>query len=252
MNSLKSEFSSLKLKYIRKLGNGSFSKVFQISKDSKQFALKVITKSKSEILDKNYICQEVSIHSGLNHPNVLQYYSYANRYKYVFIFLELIEHGNLKSALSSNLLSISSTQTIMSDLLSAVHYLHSNNIVHRDIKPENILISSFDPLLVKLSDFGLSCKFDKDYKTKLLTKKCGTILYMAPEALSNNNYSKVCYLNNDSLLIFGLVELSFMSLGLESILFIRMEILELTSYLNALATASNFRVNFLRWKGTFY
>jgi len=41
------------------------------------------------------------------------------------------------------------------DLISALHYLHKNNIVHRDIKPENMLIESSTNTL-KLSDFGVS------------------------------------------------------------------------------------------------
>src|SRR5205814_6073652 len=50
---------------------------------------------------------------------------------------------------------------------------------HRDIKPDNILIASFDPLIVKLSDFGLS-KCVNDEETFLKTF-CGTLLYCAPE-----------------------------------------------------------------------
>jgi len=43
---------------------------------------------------------------------------------------------------------------IMYNLLCAMNYLHSANIVHRDIKPSNLLIS--DVCSVKICDFGLS------------------------------------------------------------------------------------------------
>ena len=39
-------------------------------------------------------------------------------------------------------------------IVNAVAYLHSNNIVHRDIKPENILLTHNNT--IKIADFNLS------------------------------------------------------------------------------------------------
>lgn len=70
-------------------------------------------------------------------------------------------------------------KTVARQILHALDYLHRRKITHRDIKPDNILISSFDPLRVKLSDFGLS-KVVNNQETFLKTF-CGTLLYCAPE-----------------------------------------------------------------------
>lgn len=49
---------------------------------------------------------------------------------------------------------------IMKQLLSALCYLHQNNISHRDIKPENFMLQTKgDPTCVKMIDFGLSKDF---------------------------------------------------------------------------------------------
>lgn len=69
-------------------------------------------------------------------------------------------------------------QTITRQILHALHYLHRQKVTHRDIKPDNILVSSFDPLHVKLSDFGLSKAVQEETFMKTF---CGTLLYCAPE-----------------------------------------------------------------------
>ena len=60
-------------------------------------------------------------------------------------------------------------------VIHAVIYMHSKNVIHRDIKPENLLIS-FEK--IKLGDFGWSIHNNKAKRRNTL---CGTKEYFAPE-----------------------------------------------------------------------
>jgi len=55
----------------------------------------------------------------------------------------------------------------------------------------NILLNSTSDFnKAKIADFGLSTEFSNE-ETKMLSNKCGTILYMAPEFSKEQIYSKV-------------------------------------------------------------
>ena len=76
----------------------------------------------------------------------------------------------------------------MKQVLQAVAYCHSKNIVHRDIKPENLMMDSPDTEVVKVIDFGTSTEYDKK---KAMKQTFGTYFYIAPEVL-NHNYNEKC------------------------------------------------------------
>ncbi|XP_043555519.1 serine/threonine-protein kinase DCLK2 isoform X4 [Chiloscyllium plagiosum] len=71
------------------------------------------------------------------------------------------------------------------NLVSALKYLHSLNIVHRDIKPENLLVCEYadGTKSLKLGDFGLATVVDGPLYTV-----CGTPTYVAPEIIAESGY----------------------------------------------------------------
>ncbi|CAF4924388.1 unnamed protein product, partial [Rotaria socialis] len=51
----------------------------------------------------------------------------------------------------------------MKKLVSAVNFMHSNDLCHRDLKPENLLFSSPYPNAeIKIIDFGFAKKRTKN------------------------------------------------------------------------------------------
>lgn len=93
--------------------------------------------------------------------------------------MEYVPGGELSTYLQSHgKIPEDMVRCVARQILHALQYLHKRKITHRDIKPDNILISSLDPLRVKLSDFGLSKVVQEETFLKTF---CGTLLYCAPE-----------------------------------------------------------------------
>ena len=66
------------------------------------------------------------------------------------------------------------------EILSALEYLHEQDIIYRDLKPENIVLNELGH--AKITDFGLS-KYN--FKNKDRSNSfCGSPEYMAPEMLT--------------------------------------------------------------------
>lgn len=74
-------------------------------------------------------------------------------------------------------------EKLFTQLAQTLGYLHSKNILHRDIKLDNILLTNQG--VVKLCDFGISRKMDKD---KIIYEHIGTPVYLAPEIISEEGY----------------------------------------------------------------
>lgn len=121
-------------------------------------------------------------------PNIVRYmenFDWEDRL--LIIIMELVPGGDIgKHVADEGPFPEAEARIISQQLLSALAYLHNNNITHRDVKPDNILINSLSPLEVKLTDFGLSKMVDTEQT--FLRTFCGTLLYCAPEVY--NEYAE--------------------------------------------------------------
>ncbi|KAE8386286.1 kinase-like domain-containing protein [Aspergillus alliaceus] len=165
------------------IGKGAFATVYKLA--TKQhgivYAAKELDKRrfmKNGILDQK-VDNEMKIMKDLKHPNIVQYIDHHEHDRWIYIIMEYVPGGELSTYLQTiGKIPEDMVRTIARQVLHALQYLHKRRITHRDIKPDNILISSLDPLRVKLSDFGLSKVVQEETFLKTF---CGTLLYCAPE-----------------------------------------------------------------------
>ena len=73
----------------------------------------------------------------ISHPNIVKYYEMVDTPDSINIVMELVENNSLVEFLQGQKgkkASEEATKDIIRDLLRALAYLQSKNIVHRDIK----------------------------------------------------------------------------------------------------------------------
>lgn len=102
------------------------------------------------------------------------------------LLVKLVSTSQLEplSQTSSYIISfLSLANFYAAEIVSALEYLHSLQIVYRDLKPENLLINRDGHL--KITDFG----FAKKLRDRTWTL-CGTPEYIAPEIIQSKGHNK--------------------------------------------------------------
>lgn len=174
------------------LGSGSYGTVVSaIHKSSREMrAIKIINKFKLQSEEsRNKVINEVLILRKLDHPHIVKIYEFYEDEFNLYVVMELCKGGELLDTIIKNgCMSEGDASMFMKQILSAVFYMHSQNIVHRDLKLENMLLESQTTKNIKIADFGTACEMLPGRK---LSQMIGTINYIAPE-IFKKNYTEKC------------------------------------------------------------
>ncbi len=167
---------------IRLLGQGGFAEVYLGEHVflGTQAAIKVLL-VRLEDEEMEGFLKEARTIAGLTHPNILRVLEFGVEENVPFLVLEFAPNGTLrKRHPKGSILPLTVIVSYVSQIASALQYIHNRKLIHRDIKPENLLLGTNYEVL--LSDFGTAMVFQTLHNQGTL-EMAGTVAYMAPEQI---------------------------------------------------------------------
>ena len=181
-----------KYKTIKKLGEGSFGKVYKAIYDGDYFALKMEDPS----LEHNLLEQESIILQYLEGPNIPKFEKYGYNKGHNILVMQLLDKSLDDILYKFKTFSVKTTAMLGYQMINILKYIHDKHIIHRDVKPDNFVMGrkEFNATLY-IVDFGLAKKFrsSRTLKQLPLTKRkslTGTARYASIHALQGYEQSR--------------------------------------------------------------
>ncbi|KAL6099781.1 mapk15 [Pungitius sinensis] len=188
---------SLKYEIKKRLGKGAYGIVWKaVDRQTGEIvAVKKIFDAFRNRTDAQRTFREIMFLQEFgDHPNIVKLLNVvrAQNDKDIYLVFEYMDtdlHAVIKKG---TLLKDIHKRYVMYQLLKAIKYLHSGNVIHRDQKPSNVLLDT--DCVVKLCDFGLARSLNQiqeDSGNPALTEYVATRWYRAPEILlGSTRYTK--------------------------------------------------------------
>ena len=184
-----------KFKVIKKIGQGSFGRIYtcQDILTNELFAMKVEQNSiQNNVLETE--AKYLSYLKGFGIPE-LKYFNCNEKYH---ILIETLLDKSLENlyAESHGNFNLKDISMIGIQVLDRLEYIHNKNVIHRDIKPDNFVIGkNKDKNIIYIIDFGLAKKY-RNSKTlehipfKMTKRLTGTARYASINALKGGEQSR--------------------------------------------------------------
>jgi serine/threonine protein kinase len=130
--------------------------------------------------------QEATVLAPLSHPHLVRVGDYFEESGNTYLVMDFVEGESLIDIIAEKgALPEAQVLAWALQLLDALTYCHSRNVIHRDIKPQNVIITPEGRAV--LVDFGLVKLWDPDDPhTKTVMRGIGTPEYAPPEQYSSH------------------------------------------------------------------
>ena len=200
-----------KFRTIKKLGEGSFGKVYKAEYNNEYYALKFENKKKGQTLLEN----EATIMTYLKGPNIPLIKSFGYSGDYNILVMQLLDKSLEDIFNKRTKFSVKTTCMLGYQMVTVLQYIHDRHIIHRDIKPDNFVMGANENNAhLYLLDFGLAKKYRSSrtlIQYPLIKKKklTGTARYASIHALEEMEQSR-----RDDLESVGYVLMYFLRGGL--------------------------------------
>lgn len=172
----------------QKLGKGAYGIVWRAKDKRSQepIALKKIFDAFQNATDAQRTFREIMFLQEMRgHENIITLLNVlkADNDRDIYLVFEFME-TDLHAAIRANILQDIHKQYITWQLLKALKFMHSADLLHRDMKPSNLLLNS--DCLMKVADFGLARSLhdcNAGEEAPVLTDYVATRWYRGPEIL---------------------------------------------------------------------
>ncbi|XP_037025387.1 cyclin-dependent kinase-like 4 isoform X2 [Bradysia coprophila] len=170
------------------VGEGSYGLVMRCRhRDSGQYvAIKKFLETEDDPSVRKMAMREIRMLKKLRHENLVNMIEVFRRKKRFFLVFEYLEHTVLEELEArSGGLGFVTSRKYCYQVLRALDFIHSHDVLHRDVKPENVLVSRLG--VIKLCDFGFARPYTEN---ETFTDYVATRWYRSPELLVGDGYGK--------------------------------------------------------------
>ncbi|XP_017125637.1 proto-oncogene serine/threonine-protein kinase mos isoform X1 [Drosophila elegans] len=179
------------------LGRGAYGTVFKAIYRDRSVAVKIIRAQAASTLHNESHLQ------NLEHRNIVRLLKLESAADFGLVIMECPRGQCLQRIVDTIALPLVHRIVITLDVVAALRYCHSQNVLHLDVKPTNILVDlgtrssgvgnahTFKrSYICKLCDFGSSMEMGEFGGRQHPIRANGTLRYMSPEVLRSDFLSE--------------------------------------------------------------